>query len=198
MNFVVQNGTYPLSSLGSITGSNILFSNSTNDSRRTVFSLMPYVGKVINQHWLLGIHLDYDLDIMTTNDVILFGQTDTIDTKTLEQQFGGGFFARYMLNPQNALKVYAEPYAKYNYLRVKSFQNNEITQQRQVNHIDVGIRTGLLYDINQKIRAILRLGYINYVNGSWKIIGEDTSTKFDAFNTNIRLSSISLGLEIKL
>ena len=80
----------------------------------------------------------------------------------------------------------------------KSFQNNEITQQRQVNHIDVGIRTGLLYDINQKIRAILRLGYINYVNGSWKIIGEDTSTKFDAFNTNIRLSSISLGLEIKL
>jgi hypothetical protein len=62
----------------------------------------------------------------------------------------------------------------------------------------LGAGLGLLYNINNRIRATLRTGGLNYVNGKWEIKVTDTKKNFSSFGTNISLSTIHFGFEIRV
>jgi len=50
MNFLIQNNTYPLSSLSIISGPGGISSNSISDSKNTTFAITPYFGKEISEN----------------------------------------------------------------------------------------------------------------------------------------------------
>jgi len=43
----------------------------------------------------------------------------------------------------------------------------------------------------------LRFGVLSFITGRWKIEDTDISNNFTSFNTNLRLSNLSFGMEFK-
>ncbi|HMU02134.1 MAG TPA: hypothetical protein PJ990_00845, partial [Saprospiraceae bacterium] len=53
MNFLIQNNTYPLTSLSLITRTGGIYSGGTNDIRYTTLAFSPYFGKEINSNLMV-------------------------------------------------------------------------------------------------------------------------------------------------
>ena len=150
MNILAQNNTFPFSSNNRVSGNGVLYSNSTNDSNRLGLAFAPYIGKEINASWLLGISLDIEFSKTVTKDALYFNQLNSVDVKFPGKGIGGGIFARYTFNPQNALNFYVQPYVEYDYLSEKSFQDEIVTERKRTNYVDIGLKGGMLYNINEK------------------------------------------------
>ncbi|MEZ4911091.1 MAG: hypothetical protein R2774_09530 [Saprospiraceae bacterium] len=198
INFLTQNNTYPLSGTFIITGLRGIYSNNTNNTRNTTFTISPYIGKEINPNLIVGLQFDYGIDRYKAEDVYIFGQPDSVDIKNNSNQIGFGIFTRHILNPDGKFNFYIQPYLEYNLLSEEDIQDANVIQERKANYLEVGVGLGMLYNINSKIRATLKTGGINYVNGSWEIKNTDTSKKFSSFGTNLNLSTIYFGLEIRI
>ena len=87
---------------------------------------------------------------------------------------------------------------KYTFNKEKESQDSKITQEIKSNYIDLGLGIGVLYNINDRMRATLRTGSINYVNGKWEIVDTGKSKNFSSFGTNLNLATIFFGFEIKI
>lgn len=198
INFLIQNNTYPLSSLSINSGIGGIYSNSTNDSKNTSFAVTPYFGFEMNPNTLIGLLLDYRKGSYEAKDIFVFGQPNTTDFERNSNQFGVGMFYRYMFNPEKQFNFFLQPYFEYNSLREEESQNSNIVQKEKASFIELGVGLGLLYNINDRMRATLRTGGINYVNGKWEIVDTDTKNDFSSFGTNINLSTIFFGFEIKI
>ena len=198
LNFLLQNNTYPLSSVSTISGIGGIYSNGINDTKNTSISISPYVGKELNNHLLLGIQLDYRLGKYKTDDAYLFGQTNPVDYERRSYQIGIGVFSRHILNPEKRINFYIQPYFEYNLLHEENFQNSNSTQEEKVNYIELGLSAGILFNINDRWRATLRIGGLSYVNGKWEIVDTSTKKNFSSFGTNLNFASFYLGFEMKL
>lgn len=198
LNFIHQNNAYPTSSIGINSSIGGIYSNSTNETKNTLFRFQPYVGKTINQKWILGLHADYRLGRYSTDDVQVFGQLGLVDILQNSNQIGGGIFARYTFNPQQRFNIYLQPAILYHFLHEKDKLDGEVAQEEKVNYLEISTNVGILYSLNSRLNATLRFGGLSYVNGKWRIIDTDTSNNFSAFSANFRLSNISFGLELKL
>ncbi|MFT5166169.1 MAG: opacity protein-like surface antigen [Saprospiraceae bacterium] len=198
LNFLTQNNTYPFSSLTINSGIGGIYSNSTNQTKNFTFSISPYIGKELNQNWLLGIELDYRIGNYKAEDTFVFGQLNTVDFERKSNQIGIGIIIRYILNPEDQFNFYLQPYVEYNILNEEESQDSNVTQEEKANYIELGIGGGILYNINDTWRATIRIGGLNYVNGSWEIVDTDTGNDFSSFGTNLNFSSIRFGIEMKL
>lgn len=198
MNFLIQNNTYPLSSLSISSGIGGIYSNSVNDTKNTTFAITPYFGKEINKKIFVGLQLDYRIGKYKAEDTFVFGQPDSIDFERNSNQIGIGFFTRHILNPNNQFSFFIQPYLEYNILNEEELQDSNITQEEKANYFELGAGLGMLYNINNTIRATLRTGGLNYVNGKWEIKDTDTEKDFSSFGTNLNLSTIFFGFEIRI
>ncbi len=197
-NFLVQNNTYPLSSLSLNSGIGGIYSNSTNDTKNTTFAITPYIAKDINAHWLLGLQLDYRVGNYIAEDLIRFSQPELYDLERSSNQIGIGLFSRYTLNPTQEFNLYLQPYFEYNSLNEEEFEDTVLTQEEKASFIELGIGLGVLYNVNDRMRATLRMGGLNYINGKWEIVNTDTEKDFSSFGTNLNLATIFFGFEIKM
>jgi hypothetical protein len=197
-NFTSQDNTYPISALGINSGIGGIYSNSTENTRNIVFSISPYIGKQINAFWDMGLKLDYRLGNYKAYDQIDFLSQLPYDFERKSNQFGVGIFSRYNFNRDSKLNVYFQPYASYYLLNEEAFRNETATQKETASYIDIGVGIGLTYQLNEKFRVLANFGGLNYVTGSWEIEDTDTSKDFSSFNSTLRLSSLSFGLEMKL
>lgn len=198
VSFMTQNNTFPFTGLSINSGIGGIYSNSTNDTKNTSFSITPYFGKELNSRLLLGLQLDYRVGKYTADNIFIFGQTNQVDFERNSNQFGIGVFARYTLNPDQQFNFYLQPSFEYNLLNEEESQDSDITQEEKANYFHLTVIAGVLYNINNKVRATLRTGGLSYVNGKWKIVGTDVEKSFSSFGTNVNLSSISFGFEIKI
>jgi len=197
-NFLTQNNTYPLSSLSINSGIGGIYSNSTNDTKNTTFAITPYFGKEINPKLFVGLQLDYRIGRYKAEDTFVFGQPNSIDFERNSNQIGIGLFTRHILNPNSTFSFFIQPYLEYNLLNEEEIQDSNVTQEEKANYFEVGAGLGILYNINSKIRATLRTGGLNYVNGKWEIKDTDTEKDFSSFGTNLNLSTIFFGFEIRI
>ncbi len=198
INLHIQNNTYPLSSLSINSGIGGIFSNSTTDVKNTNFSFLPYFGKEINPQLTLAFQVDYRVGIYKANNTSVFGQSDPVNFERNSNQIGIGIFTRHTLNPYKQFSFYIQPYFEYNILNEEESLDSNIAQQEKASYLELGLGVGLLYNINDRMRVILRTGALNYVNGNWEILDTDTEKKFSSFGANINLSTIFLGFEIKV
>lgn len=198
MNFLIQNNAYPLTNLSVNTGYNNIYSNSLNDSKYTSFAINPFIGKEINPSLLFGVLFDYRFGINKTEDAFVVGQTNLVTYERKSNLFGVGVFSRHTLNPGKQFNFYLQPYLKYNFINEKESQDSKITQEIKSNYIDLGVGIGVLYNINDRMRATLRTGGINYVNGKWEMVDTGKGKSFSSFGTNLNLATIYFGFEIKI
>lgn len=198
--FHTQNNTFPFSSLSRIAINSIggIYANNTNDTKYTTFAFTPYLGKEINPHWIVGVQLDYRFEKYTANDVLFFGQTNPIDTERNTDQIGIGIFARYIFNPKNQLNFFLQPNIGYNLLNEEALEDSKVVQEQKTSYLSLSVGAGMLYNINDKIRATLRTGGLTYINGNWEIKDTNEGNKFSSFGANFNLSNISFGFEIRI
>nr|MBS0037005.1 hypothetical protein [Saprospiraceae bacterium] len=91
-----------------------------------------------------------------------------------------------------------QPYVEYNLLNQDEIQDSNVTHEEKANYFELGAGLGILYNINSKMRATLRTGGLSYVNGKWEIKDTDTEKDFSSFGTNLNLSTIFFGFEIRI
>jgi len=197
-NFLAQENTYPLSSLSINSGIGGIFSNSIDDSRNTSFAITPYIGKEINPGLILGVQLDYRSGNYKADDTFIFGQPDPVDFKRVSNQIGIGLFSRHMFNPEAQFNLFIQPYAEYNFLKEEESQDSNLTREEKARFIEIGLGGGVLYNVSDHLRLLVRTGGITYVNGNWEIVGTDTEKDFSSFGASLNLSSIFLGVEFRL
>lgn len=197
-NFLTQNNSYPLSSLSINSGIGAIYSNSTVDTRNTTFAIRPYLGKEINPKLFIGLQLDYRIGRYKADDAFLLGLTNPIDFERNSNQIGIGLFTRHILNPNRQISFFIQPYLEYNTSNEKEIHDSNLTQEEKVNYFEAGIGLGIMYNINNRIRATLRTGGLNYVNGKWEIKGTDREKDFNSFGLNLNLSTIFFGFEIRI
>ncbi len=197
INFQVQNNTYPLSILSLNSGIGGIYTNGVSDSKNTSYSISPYIGKEISPGLIIGVHLDYQIG-KYKSDVTEFGQPNFINYKRNSSEIGFGLFTRHILNPGQQFNLFIQPYIDYHLLNEEVLQDSELTQEQKASYFKLGAGAGLLYNINKKIRANLRIGGINYINGKWEILNTTTKKDFSSFGTNINLSSLYFGFELRL
>jgi len=198
MNFIVQNNTYPISTLSIGSGIGGIYSSNVNDVKNTRFSVTPYFGKEINPHLILGIQLDYQKGNYEAADAFTFSEPNPVDFERNSNQIGMGVFARYILNPDKKVNFYFQPYFEYNSLKEKELFDGSISQEEKATFIEMGVGLGVLYNINDKIRMTLRTGGLLFIDGKWEVLDSDIEKEFSSFSTNINLSTIFFGAEIRL
>ena len=196
--FLTQNNTYPYSSLSVISGIGGIFSSSTNDTKNSIFAITPYFGKEINSNLILGLQLDYRIGTYSVDDQLIFGQTDPVDFERNSSQLGFGIFSRHILNPDKKFSLFLQPYIEYNILKEEESWDSVVNQEEKANYLELGVGLGILYNINDGLRATLSVGGMNYINGQWEIVDSDTENNFSSFRTGLNLSNINFGFEMKL
>jgi len=133
-----------------------------------------------------------------TNVISFIGELDTIDFKRDANDVGFGLFARYSFMPENKFDFFLEPYAQYFIVNEKEYIDDELNSEEKANYIAVGSDLGVIYNLNDRWRAILRIGGLRYINGSWETDGTTEGNDFSSFGLNVSLASLGLGVEVKL
>lgn len=193
ISFFTQNNTYPLSSVSLISGIGGIYSSGQSDSKNTQFSFSPYVGKIINSKFIVGLQLQYGSRRYST--VINPGSPSPSNLVIKSYQGSLGFFARYTINPDKALQFYIQPYLEYNKLYESETSN---TVDNELGFIELGSLMGLLYHFNSRLRATLTMGGLTYVNGKWTDRNTSETQTFNSLRVSSSLSNLRLGIEIRL
>lgn len=197
-NFLVQNNAFPLSSFTINSGIGGIYSNTTEDSKNTTFAFTPYLAKELKPQLLVGFQLDYRVANYWADNTVLIGQPNLGRFERNSNQIGFGLFTRHMLNPEKSFIFFLQPYFDFNFLNEEVKRGDDLVQKEKANYLELGVGIGLLYNINDRIRAIVRTGGINYVRGNWKIEDTDVEKDFSSFGTSINLTSVFFGFEVRL
>lgn len=197
-NYWVQHNSFPISSLSHNFNIGGFYSSSDEDSKNTVFAFAPLIAKELNRRLMLGIQLEYRTTNFKVDNQVLFGNTNPVDFERSSNQFGIGLFSRHTINPQSQFQFFLQPIIDYYLLNEEELHDSNLTQKEKAHFFEIGLDAGILYNFNNWIGATFRVGGLNYVNGSWKIVDTATKKDFSSFGTNLNLASIYFGLEIKI
>jgi len=196
---VIQDNYAPFSAIGTITGVGTIYSGRTEDSKNVAFAINPYIGKQINEKMLIGVDLRMTMNRLDSQELDFFtpGNNTLVDIERNTNRFGFGAFARYVFNPQKKLKLFIEPNLSYNLSTEEIYRDTRLDQRETSNFVSLGVRGGVLYDLNDKIRLTFRQSGISFSKGSWEVENTELKNDFQSFNVGFRLSSFSLGAELK-
>jgi len=196
MNFVIQNNLdLPLVLL---TGT-IFPYYSSNDTKSTVFAISPYFGKEITPRLTVGLQGSYSIGNYIFYDAFLPSPSNPVDIENNSSQIGIGVFSRHILNPDNKFNFFIQPYFQYNILNSKRNEGTSTPFEEKASYFQIGAGMGVLYNINDRFRATLSAGGLSYLNGKSERKGAHNKEKaFSSFRTNISLSTIYFGLELRI
>ena len=198
MGFNSQSNTFPILILGNVSPIGTLFSNSTDDVTSSNFSFTPYFGKEINPNVLIGAQLHFGTGSYDSKSTNIIGQPGALNFERSNAELGFGIFTRYTFNPEQRLNFFLQPFVEYRTSREEVTLDGVLEREEKANFIQAGMSIGALYSINDRVRATLRAGVINYINGSWEIVDTDTDRSFSSFGANLNLANISFGVELRL
>jgi len=198
INFLSQSNSYPFSAFSINSGIGGLYSNSTNDIKNSIFAITPYFGKEINSHWLAGLQLDYRRGNYKAESSFVIGQSVTGEFERKSNQIGFGVFTRYMVNPENKVIFFIQPSVEYNILKEDEFFDSALNQEEKATYFEARVNLGIVYNINDKVRATLRTGGLLFVSGKWEVLDTDIENDFTSFSANLNLTNVSFGFELRI
>ncbi len=196
-NLTIQKKQVPY--LGSTLGiAGASYSSRPNDASSTDISISPTFGKEFSQNWALGVKLNFRNRTYKSRIPISFSIPILVDAKNISQQIGTGFFARYTFNPKQKLNFFLQPVLDVNSATEEYKVDDELRTDHKVAYLKIGIDGGLLYNLNNRFRFTANMAGLSFSTGKWKNLITDESDNFLVFNTRIRISSISFGIELKI
>ena len=197
-NFLTQNNTFPLSSSAIIPLGSGIYSNSTSEIRVTTLAISPYWGMEINSRFHGAVQLTYGLRRYKSDDATVVGQVTTVDFERNSNLFGVGLFTRHIINPGGQFVFFIQPYIGYSFASEQEIQDSFVTQEGRTRYLELDVGAGLLYNINDKARLILRTGGLNFISGKWEVLDTDIGKEFNSFSSNINLATIFFGFEVRI
>lgn len=160
------------------------------DATSSTVQISPYIAKVMNPNWLLG-------GLISISSQTL--KRDNINGADLKNSFTGlglGVFGRYVFNPTTPFQLYLQPSAAFSVLSGKSRVNNDVLEEDNFSSLSFLVGAGALYEITPRWRATLSVGGIGYQIDD--LNPENAGDKpTHTFTTELNLSSIQLGVEMK-
>ncbi len=170
------------------------------DTNYDVFTFSPYVGSVLTPRWTLGLNLDFGFGKTTVK--VAPPTTAELNYTAAIQKIGIGIFSRYHFNPQQQFQFFLQPYLQYYYIKEENKREGDVFSKGASELIELGIRPGILYQIQKHFRMTLRFGGIVYSNGKSVYTPNDLPNQvqeqeqnFSTFMANFNLSSLVLGAE---
>ncbi|NNE30381.1 MAG: outer membrane beta-barrel protein [Saprospiraceae bacterium] len=200
LNFTSQKNTIPFSFLGVFPASTgTIFSSSTTDTKNLDFQIRPYLGYELTKQLMLGFQGDLRLG-KYEGTIYDFNEMADVPFERKTNQFGFGSFFRYTFNPENAFSVFVQPGVHYTFGKEKEeiMRFGEHLAEYKSNYFRVVGALGATYQISTRIRMIASMGAVSYLIGSYQEDPLGQFKDFSQFNTNLRLSSIGLGLELRI
>lgn len=197
LSFNTQHNTIPipLISIASIPG--YIYSSRDSELTDTYFNFTSYIGKEVSPHWLLGTQLVYAMERYKAFDVETFGQTDTVDIRRKDNQYGLGLFGRFMINPESKFIAFIQPYLNFSYVSERDFIDEVQTGGQNTYSFSLGTSGGVLYEISDHFRLTSRIGVLGFTAGHWEDTESDEGNNFASFGTTLNFSSLSFGFEYK-
>ncbi|MBK9103216.1 MAG: hypothetical protein IPL92_01260 [Saprospiraceae bacterium] len=197
LSFNTQHNTIPipLFNIAGIPG--FLYSSRDSELTDTYFNFTSYVGKEVSPHWLLGIQLVYAMERYKAFDVETFGQTDTVDLRRNDNQYGLGLFGRFMINPESKFIAFIQPNLNFSYVSGRDFRDETETGGQNTYSFSLGASGGVLYEISDHFRLTSRIGVLSFTAGHWEDTESDEGNNFTSFGTTLNFSSLSFGFEYK-
>jgi len=159
--------------------------------------LTPYIGKQLNERWLVGMDLRYQSRNYEARDVF-FPDPAPVDIRQVSRGVGVGLFARYSFMSVTKFDFYIQPFTQYFTVNDKEFIEEELENENNANYIAAGSDLGITYNISDHWRATLRIGGLRYINGSWKDVETSEGNDFSSFGLSASLANLGLGVEYKL
>ena len=164
-------------------------SNNTNRSK-TTFRFSPYVGKSVNPNWLLGLQFNYVYEDF--KEKFMFG-----DYKKHSNRTEIDFFGRYIFTPQKRLNIFLKPFFRYGIFNEKEKRVISLPfSKSQLYYFRVGFDSGILYAINKKLSAVLKIGGFYFSSEKQKYNNGVHLAWYNYFQMDINLSSVAFGLEV--
>lgn len=199
-NFFTQKNFLPSHLLINPTPISGVFSDGNAKVRWTTVRVQPYVGKEITSRLMLGLSALYGTENGTTERWVWPGTgTGTVisEAETVSQQFGLAVFSRHTLNPDQKIQLFLQPSAGYYFSTQTTEIDSDLDSERESYYINIDLSAGVLYNISQRWRATLRTGGLSYVYGQSKNKTNNTRYNFSSFGSDLRLSQLSFGLEMR-
>jgi hypothetical protein len=172
------------------------------DVKRLNFSASPYFGKQIKSNLMIGLRLNGSFS--KASRTYLYSTPSgvfPIDNENRNFGFSMDVFTRTYLNPDNKLKFYLEPHflvGRYS----SGYSSGQSANLEFMNHhtstsVSLGVRSGLIYPLNEKFNLIIRAGSLYYRSTKRTDMVTDYSDKSKEFVFFYGLSAISYGVEFK-
>jgi hypothetical protein len=173
-----------------------LFGNS-NENSQTSLSVNPYFGKILTEQWMAGIQLFYGFSRIESENTLLVPPR-IVQSETNENEFGLGIFARYIVNPNQSLKLMLQPDLSFNLRNSERLNNSRVVSETEIWNFRIRIQPGLLYQFNKKWRGLVFLGNMTYSFGELRDGQNDNQMEYSSFQTNFNLAALRIGVEYLL
>ena len=194
MSFLYQKNAYPILSIGIYSSIGGFYSSNTNNLSNLSLNTQPYIGKVFNDNWTLGIQLTYAARRYRTGDL----SSSLADGYWRNSnQIGGDLFARYTFSSVQKFNFYLQPSIGFQHLYEKSQYDFEPILKANVSYFSLNNDLGILYSLNEKFNLNVRMGVLSFIAGYWEREDTGTSNGFASVNANVRFANLSFGLEFK-
>lgn len=162
------------------------------------FTISPYLGKEIKKSLIVGLQFDYGIRNFTQNSLSFSGQSVSSSFGRNTNQVGVGVFTRHTIRPEKQFALFLQPRLRFNLEQEELLQNQIINREERSVSGEIGAGFGLIFNVNQKFRIIMRSAGIRYLRGQRRIIDTDFNEGFNLFDASFNLSTVFFGFEIKL
>lgn len=187
-----------------ILGGGLSFGHSTNSTfvpnngqtatdKTSHFVMQPYIGKVINEKWTLGVTTRYEHSIIKID----LRQDNNVQ-KTISNGGQIGLFARCLLKSVGKLQFLIEPTVVFARTMTKITQRADTLSEWRTIALGTRIDPILTYQLTPKLRLLSRIGLLSFESGNIKTEGITDKTAFSNFQTVFNLNGIQFGLECTL
>ncbi len=162
------------------------------------FSFSPYFGKELNEKWMLGLALS--LGNYGTDELLLKNENvnELIRRNSSNRSLGFNVFSRYIFNPQQRFNVFLSPSLGFYNIKQEEFYNNESRLLPNSNRYFVNLGGGAFYNFNARLRGLVNFGNFGYYFERSKVPQTQSRANSNGFSSDLGLSSLSLGLELRL
>ena len=160
------------------------------ESQHTTFILQPYLGRIVNHRWIVGIKSRYTYSIDKYDISTAFTSSAKTHTGSI------GPFARFLINPQNKLVFQIEPCYFLNFGETAlAHAEGDVDKIRTLSH-SWAISPLATYAVAPRIVLAVRFSAVRYETGYWKIIGSSEKNNFDNLDINLNINKLQMGVAL--
>jgi hypothetical protein len=175
----------------------ILLSEGDVNNTANSFFGAAYLGRKLNERWIVGLSIDYRHVKIAYEDFFILGGQDTLDFIQRHSEYSASIFGRYILNKETRLQLIVQPALSIGYTRGAAFTDATEVSNYVSYPGRLQLKAGAQYQLARHWYLwCLPLG-LDYTFGKERLPGKNDKRSYADLNIDFSLSRIILGLEYR-